>query len=276
MLRRFALSLVVLAMLALPAAAGSGRSAALIETLRLPELLEVMRIEGIEHGTEIGDSLLGLRAGRGWADTVARIYRPDRMLEAMTDGLEAALPASEDLLDDMIAFHASERGRRVVELEISARRAMLDEAVEEAAQDRWAAMLDEDDPRVAPLRRFAEVGDLVEENVVGGLNSTYAFYMGLIEAGAMGRPMTEDEVLADVWAQEPGIRADIEEWLFAYLALAYGPLAEEDLDAYVAFFETPAGQALNAALFAGFHAMFETLSRELGVAAGRVLEAEDL
>ena len=276
MLRRFALSLVVLAVLALPAAAGPGRSAALIEALRLPELLEIMRVEGMDHGAEIGESLLGPRAGRGWTDTVARIYRPDRMLELMTERLDIALPASEALLDEMVAFFASEQGRRVVELEISARRAMLDEAVDEAARERWAVMLAEEDPRVAPLRRFAETGDLIEENVVGGLNSTFAFYMGLIDAGAMGVPMSESEVLADVWAQEPGIRAEIEEWVFAYLALAYGPLDPADLEAYVAFFETPAGRALNTALFAGFHAVFETLSRDLGLAAGRVLEGEDL
>ena len=276
MLRRLALSFVVVVCVSLPAAASSDRLAVLVETLRLPELIEIMRAEGIDHGVEIGDSLLGPRAGRGWADTVARIYRPERMLEVMTAGLEATLPADGTFLDEIIVFYGSERGQRVTELEISARRAMLDDAVDEAARERWAAMVAEEDPRIPALRRFAEVGDLIEENVVGGLNSTYAFYMGLLDAGAAEFPMSEGDVLADVWAQEPGIRAEIEEWLFAYLALAYGPLSAEDIDAYVAFYEGEAGQALNAALFAGFHAMFESISRELGRAAGRVLEAEDL
>jgi hypothetical protein len=280
MLRRLALTLtapafLALAFLAQTAQAQTGRTEALIEVLRLPEVIEIMREEGRDHGAEIGASLLGRQAGGGWEATVERIYRPARMMAIMVAGLEAALPA-EAPLAEMVAFFETDLGRRVVELEIGARRAMLDEAVDEAAREAWARMRLDEDARIPLLRRFVEVGNLVEENVAGGLNSTYAFYMGLLDGGAPEFPMAQGDVLADVMAQEPGIRAEIEEWLFAYLALAFGPLETADLEAYTAFFETEAGRALNTALFAGFHGMFDTISRELGRAAGLMLGGEDL
>lgn len=245
MLRRPALSLpalglTVLAFLAPPAQAETGRTEALIEALRLPEVIEIMREEGLDHGAEIGASLMGRQVGRGWESTVARIYRPARMMAIMTEGLEAALPAGAPLAE-MVAFFEADLGRRVLELEIGARRAMLDEAVDEAAREAWADMLADGDARIPLLRRFVDVGNLVEENVAGGLNSTYAFYMGLLDGGSPEFPMTQGDVLADVMAQEPGIRAEIEEWLFAYLALAFGPLETADLEAYTAFFETMRG-----------------------------------
>lgn len=282
MLRRLLSTPVLPALLAcavliaqtVPAAAGAGRSAALVEALRLGELLEIMREEGLDHGAEIGATLLGARADRAWTAAVERIYAPDRMLGIMERRIDAELGEDPAALDTMIDFFASERGQRVVELEIGARRAMLDSAIDQAARDAWERIADEDPPRADRLRRFADVGDLIEANVVGGLNSTFAFYMGLLDGG--DTRMGEGEVLADVWAQEPGIRAEIEEWLFAYLALAYGPLEDADLDVYTAFFETAEGKALNTARFAAFHEMFETLSRDLGRAAGALLEGEEL
>ena len=260
----------------LPAAAGAEQRAELLEALRLPELIEIMRSEGLDHGAEIGESLLGPRDGPGWAATVAAIYGRERMLGIMTERLEVELASAEAEVAAMLGFFASGQGQRLVELEISARRAMLDPEIEAAARDRWAEMAEDGGDRVEALRRFADVADLIEANVVGGLNSTYAFYIGLMDGELRGGWVGRGEVLADVMAQEPEIRAEIEEWLFAYLSLAYGPVGAADLDAYIAFFETPAGERLNVALFAAFHEMFETLSRDLGLAAGRILMAEDI
>ena len=276
MLRRLAIVLVVVVVSAAPALAEAGRADALMRTLRLAEVIEIMRAEGMEHGAEIGASLLGPRAGRHWKMTVSGIYGTDRMTEMLGKRLSAALPESDAALDAMIDFFGSERGQRLIELEIGARRAMLDDEIDAAAREALTEMQAADDPRLDRLRRFAEANDLVEENVAGGLNATFAFYMGLLEGGAPEMPMGESEVLADVWAQEAEIRADIEEWLFAFLALAYRPLDDDDLDAYIAFSESTEGQALNAALFAGFNAMFETISRDLGLAAGRLLQGEDI
>ena len=280
MLRRSVLTaclacLVGLAGLSVAGPASAERTAALSEALRLGDLIEIMREEGREHGRDIGATLLGHEGGRDWQDTVSRIYAADRMLGLMEARIEAELGPDPEALAVMVDFFDSDRGRRVVELEISARRAMLDDEIDAAARAAWDRLRDEDAARADLLRRFADAGDLVEANVVGGLNSTFAFYRGLLEGGG-GPDMDEADVLADVWAQEPGIRSEIEEWLFGYLTLAYGPLEGEELELYTAFFETEEGQALNAALFAAFHQMFETISEDLGRAVGLRMQGEDL
>ena len=274
MLRRIALT-ASLSCLLLVTPAWADRTAALSEALRLGDLMEIMREEGRDHGRDIGATLLGREGSRDWNDAVARIYAADRMLALMEDRIEAELADDPEALAVMVDFFASDRGRRVVELEISARRAMLDDEIDTAAREAWDDLREADTARADLLRRFADAGDLIEANVVGGLNSTYAFYRGMLEGGG-GPAMDEADVLADVWAQEPGIRAEIEEWLFGYLTLAYGPLALEDLELYTAFFESPEGRALNAALFLAFHGMFETLSEDLGRAVGLRMQGEDL
>ena len=116
----------------------------------------------------------------------------------------------------------------------------------------------------------------MENNVVGAMNSNYAFYAGLADGGAFPEDLTEEEILTDVWSQEEMIREDTSEWLYSYLSLAYRPLTEEDLAAYVAFSETEAGGALNRALFASFDEMFVAQSLALGLSAARFMAAQEL
>jgi hypothetical protein len=53
-------------------------------------------------------------------------------------------------------------------------------------------------------------------------------------------------------------------------------LSDGDLEAYIAFSETDAGQALNAALFEAFDVVFTEASRALGEAVARHLTAEEI
>ena len=274
MLRALALSALMLVAAAPPLLAE--RVEAVMELVRLDEILEVMRVEGIAHGQEIGDTLLGPGDGAAWTRRVEGIYDPGRMRSVMLGGVERGLPSDAAVLEAAEAFFASDLGRRVVELEVTARRAMLDEAVEEVAREAWAEMDAEGGPRVEALRRFVEVGDLVEQNVAGGLNSTFAFYMGLRDSGTGIPGMGEAEMLDDVRSQEPAIREEIDAWLHSYLALAFGPLSDAELDAYTEFYASPEGRALNGALFVGFNDMFEAMSRQLGRAAGSLMQGEDL
>ena len=61
-----------------------------------------------------------------------------------------------------------------------------------------------------------------------------------------------------------------------FLMLAYQPLSDQELDAYIAFSTTPAGQKANRAVFAAFDAMFVQVSKELGQSAGRLMAGQDI
>lgn len=248
----------------------------LSEALALPELFAVLREEGMSYGKSLEDDMFPGAGGAQWARAVDGIYE----LSALGSRFEASLadslgddPAS---LAEMIGFFTSDLGKRVVRLEIEARRAFLDEATEEAARVAADNRLADRDPKLPLLRSFMAAGDLVEMNVAGSLSGNLAFMTGMSETGAYGPALPQDQMLSDIWAQEDQIRDDTTSWLFAYLGLAYEPLTEAELQAYVTFMESPAGQRLNAALFMAFDHVFRKVSYDLGRAAGLAMLGQDI
>ena len=246
----------------------------LVAALDLPGVLAVMRQEGLAYADDLEAEMLGRRAGAGWQAAVAEIYDAAR-LDATVRPVFAEALAGHDVAT-MTEFFAAPLGRRIVALEIGAREAFLEEAVEEAAKLRVAEMAADQDPRLAQVEAFIAAGDLIEANVAGGLNTSLAFWRGLGDGGFPSRDMPEEDMLAQVWSQEPEIRAETTDWLRSYLTLAYEPLADAELDAYIAFSRTPPGQALNRALFAAFDRMFADVSYRLGREVARGLAGQEL
>jgi hypothetical protein len=72
------------------------------------------------------------------------------------------------------------------------------------------------------------------------------------------------------------VRKESEKWLFSYLSLAYQPLSDADLDAYIAFSETPAGQRLNTIIFTAFDEAFRQVSFDLGRASALQMKGQDI
>lgn len=272
MVRQFAVMLALL--WALIPTAAQADAERLARTLDLPAVLDVMRAEGLDYGADLDAGMLNGRGGPAWAAEVAEIYDVERMRAVVMPRFAAALEGHDT--DAMIRFFASPLGRRIVRLEISAREAFLEEAVEEAARLRLDDMRADAAPRLDRIAAFIAAGDLIEANVAGGLNTSLAFWRGLEAGGSLGRDMTEEDILAQVWGQEPEIRAETTDWLYSYLTLAYEPLSDAELEDYIAFSRSPAGQALNRALFAGFDAMFADVSRRLGLGAARLMAGQEL
>ena len=271
--RRIAKTIAVLLTLA-PLPASAEDAGTLFRALGMPEIIEVMREEGLDYGETIRADLLQGEGGAGWTATVSDIYDADAMGRQMLDGFGSRLDGVD--LAPLLAFFESERGRRIVELEVSARRAFLDEEIEEAAGVTAATLAEERPDRHALLGQFVEANDLVESNVMGAMNANYAFFMGLMEGDAFGQDLSEQEILADVWSQEAEIRTDTEQWVYSYLALAYDPLSDEDIEAYIALSRTEEGRALNRALFGAFDDLFVDISRRLGQGAAGFIAGEEL
>jgi hypothetical protein len=246
----------------------------LVRAIGLPELIEIMRQEGMTYGVSLEDDLFNGQGGARWAATVADIYDLQDMQNTVRDRMDSDLAAAN--LAGVTDFFLSDRGKRIVQLELSARQAMLDKDVELAARERAKDVMAKDDERAELLRDFIGTGDMIENNVVGAMNSNFAFYEGLSQNSRFAAQLTTDQILADVWGQEPEIRKETSEWLFGYLAMAYQPLSDADLQAYVDFFDTPEGRALNQAIFNAFDEMFVSISRNLGSAAALRLEGEEL
>lgn len=273
MYRRAVLCLCLACLIPFAGVAQSPRATdPILDAMRIGTLLEIMAEESAAHGRELDQSMLEGRGGAGWQRTVAAIHDPEIWEARMRARVAEEMPEAQ--IAAVEAFVTSGQAQRIVDLELSARRALLDPEIEAASRDRLAVLRDRDAPLLERLERFVAANDLIDANVAGALNANLAFLDGLAEGEGDAAPARD--AIGDVWAQEPQIRAETEDWVFAYLALAFGPLPAEDLDAYIAFSETPAGQAFNSALFAAFDEMFVTTSRALGLALGRMLGAQDI
>ncbi len=256
----------------LPLAAAADEVADLYQALGLPRIVAVMQAEGIAYGDAMAGDLFAGRAPQEWEATVRAIYDLGWMEAQVLANLRAELDGAD--VGTMLEFFATEPGLTIASLEVAGREALLDETVESAAGE--AAEAAAQTPRMDLIRTYITANDLIEANVAGALNANYAFYVGMVQGGAFEAGLTEEEILAQVWAQEAAIRASTTDWLETFLYLAYGPLSDADLEAYIDFSRSPAGQQMTAGLFAAFDPMFDDVSRALGLGAARYLAGDEL
>lgn len=260
---------------ALPGAAEiTPRLQNLFGMISLSNTIEVMRKEGQDYGQSLRDEMFPGAGGAGWDAEINNIYDVKWMTAIVQDGMAKSLEGAD--VDAIIAFFQTDLGKRVIKLELSARRALFDKDVEAASKQRFKDMARKHDPRAALLERFVEANGLIEENVAGAMTSNLAFYKGLRDGKAKGFDLSEDQMLDDIWGQEDEIRKDTTEWVHGYVTLAYMPLKDRDLRTYIEFSKTRAGRDLNQALFHGFDLMFVKISGRLGQAAARYMSGEDI
>ncbi|WP_353472302.1 DUF2059 domain-containing protein [Salipiger sp. H15] len=245
---------------------------ALLDAMKIHDLVEIMREEGRGYAADLAKDMLPAGESANWRQSIDRLYAPEAMEEVVRTGFAQSLGDTD--VTPLLAYFTSDEGQKVVDLELGARREMIDEAVEAEARDALRRREVGQDSRLDRLDRFVAANDLLETNVVGALNSSFQFYLGLVDGG--GLEMTEPEIVEEVWMQEEATRSDTREWLYAYLLKAYEPLSDAELDAYTDISATPEGMALNRALFAGFNHMYEEISYGLGLAAAREMMAQDL
>lgn len=254
------------------AIAAETRSEHLARVLRIDDVIEILREEGRALGAEIDRDMLNGRGGDWFADQVDALYDPGRIRDAVHMAIAATMTVEE--IDQSVAFFTSERGRRILSLEVSARRAMMTKEIEDTARRDYEKAREGFDPKLEAIRRLITVNDLIERNVRGTMWVGYSFRRGLVDGGASQQ--TDEEIKRDVRAELDSTRNEARAWLYSYMWFAYGPLSAGDLDAYIDYSRTPSGQALNNALFDGFDRSYDTISRELGVMVAQAVIASDL
>lgn len=276
MLRRICLALVVALAFGAGGPARADQVDDLSRVLDLPWLARILSLEGQDYGRSLESELFPARGGARWTRMVTAIHDPGRIEGDVLAGLRRELAGRAGVLDPAIAYFDTEPGRRIVRLEIAAREALLDDEVEQGAEAAHAAQLAEGSARPALIERLIAASDLIEQNVAGALNSNMAFYEGVEAGGAPELLLPEGGVTADLWSQEPAIRQETIRWLNTYMTLAYEGLTDKELEGYIEFSLSAAGQDLNRALFAAFDSTFDRISRELGQAAAQILKGQDI
>jgi hypothetical protein len=255
-------------------AAGDARAepAGIWDILRMDDVVDVMSEEGRHYGDYLAEQFFEKGGGPTWDARVAGLYDADGMTSEIRPHFTGMFEGVDT--GELEEFFASDLGQRIVRYEIEARRTLLDPEAEAAAAEGFEALGEQDPARRDLIRDFIEVNDLVEMNVASSLTFTYAFNLGLLDGGM--EDMTEDEALSDAWAQEDTVREDTLRWLGAQLSVAFAPLSDEELGAYVEISETEAGEALNSALFRAFEPTFTRIARGLGEGVARSIGGHDI
>lgn len=272
------LAVPLLSLSALPMPAQAAGAEVQIDEAQLDLLMEYMLFDDVvdvlaQEGRGMVDDFV--EAGYGvpkpaWKEMLTRLYDPQVMAQAFHDEMASALDGAD--LTPMVAFYATDLGGRIARLELETRRAMVDDAAQRAAGEAWAE-LDPDTERARLIEDYVEVNDLVEMNVVGAMNSDIAYYQGLWSKGfETEQGMSDGDILREIWAAEPEVRADVSEWVYGFSTVAYDSLSDAELARYIAFAKTEAGQKLNMALFATFDAVYEHLSRGLGAGTAMMMQ----
>ncbi|OSP56375.1 hypothetical protein [Pseudoruegeria sp. SK021] len=249
----------------------------LFEVLQVSRLLTVLQAEAVASGLDLAMDMSGSDArDPGWREVVAGINDPAVVGPRMLDDFSDALP--DENLPAILEFWQSPDGQEIVALEMSAREALLDPDVAAHVMERFDGVAEDGTARTAQLQEFIAVNNLIESNVLGAMNANAAFLRGLRQGAPLRdlAPGTDSGILMEVWSQEPEIRLATVAWLYGYLSLAYQPLSDDDLNGYIAFSASDAGQAFNAALFLAFDRMFVRTSLETGEALARHLTSEDI
>ncbi|WP_299612744.1 DUF2059 domain-containing protein [uncultured Tateyamaria sp.] len=233
----------------------------LIDAMGLPEIIAAFATEGIKAGQSIDESFLNGQGGDVWADTVLRLYDVARMENELRTAMAEELDA--EVAEQALLFLESDLGVRIIDLEVQARQAFIDESVEAAAKASPSAQGD-------PVTDYIVSRDLIERNVDVAVAAQAAFLEGFSEAS--GR--LDD--LPDMDQLRARILVDTESWLRGYNALVQSAMTEDEIDIYTAFWDTEVGEAVDDALFVAFGQSYTTLSYALGQAAGRLAPQNEL
>ncbi|KQI69832.1 hypothetical protein AN189_04995 [Loktanella sp. 3ANDIMAR09] len=244
------------------------------DALRMDELVTILRAEGLHYGDDIAAELFNGPVSGAWDGAVDAVFDTTVMADTLRSGLAAGLDDTDT--DAIVAFYDSPLGQQITTLELSAREAFLDETIEEAATEAAAIAVADGGPRIDQMNAYLAANDVIEQEVTSTMNASVAFYMGLMDGGALPPSLTEDEVLRDVYSRQDEIRRDVTSRVYAFLYLAYDPLSDADIDAYITFMESQPGQALSRATYAAFDAYYIDASRQLALAAAAQMRVSDL
>jgi len=233
----------------------------LIDAMGVPALIQAFAFEGQDAGQSINEAFLNGQGGDVWAETVRRLYDPARMESELRAAMVEDL--NPEVAEQALLFFESETGSKIIELEVQARQAFIDENVEAAAKAAPAA-------QGAAVTDFLLTRDLIERNTDVAVAAQAAFFDGLVEASG------QSPDALDMDALRLSILEETESWLRGYNALVQSALTEDEIAIYTAFWDTEVGAAVDDALFAAFGQSYTTLSYALGQAAGRLVPQNEL
>lgn len=250
----------------------------LIGVIQLDQMLEVMIAEELGFGEDLrADMLPDVTPSRWKRDLQAGLsvgtLKPI-FVTAFAQALDGVGGRNAPLQAEIAALGHDPLMAKAIDLEVKARRLLLDIDVENAAFDH--AVKSEKTARFKAVGAYIEALDLVENNVAGSLNSNLVFYREMVRGGAFPYDVTEQEMVSDVAGEADAMRAEIDEWLTAYLYMAYAPMSDAEFARFSKLGLSAAGRAFYDAANRGYDAVFVHNSKVIGAMVAGHLAGEAL
>ena len=161
-----------------------------MDHLKLSELINIMRTEGLEYAATLNAEMLNGQGGAVWKDQIDAIYDTQLMTEVVRKKM-AKLP--ENQLRQINKFYGSNLGAKIIDLDIAARNAMTDNDIRNIAVDNYQAALAQDPQSLLQVNAIVIEGDLIKRNVTAALTSNYRFYLGLVDGSSFDT--SEQEII---------------------------------------------------------------------------------
>ena len=137
-----------------------------MDHLRLAELIEIVRSEGIDCADSLDTDMLNGQDGPVWAEQIDTIYNIQLMSEIVRNEI-ATLP--EDQLRQINQFYSGLLGVDIVELEMAARAAMQHIDIKNLAVGSYQIVLAEDPQSVENILTINDADQLIDRNVTATL-----------------------------------------------------------------------------------------------------------
>lgn len=241
-------------------------------TMQIDDVTRTLREEGISDGRDLDEGFLDGQGGAFWDDQIGSIYAPGRISGVLRQAFADNM--SDTQIRVTTQFYSSETGQKILALENSARLAMADPDILEQAIEA-AKLLEDSGAAIWPqIEEYVKLNDLIDLNVTSTLNASVRFYEGMVKGGISH--LSEGEILETVWRDREDTLQSTQDWVYAFLAMAYKPLSVSEMNTYLEYSRSDAGQALNRALFAGFDTAYRQISFDLGQAIAQFLYSSEL
>lgn len=233
----------------------------LVDAMGVPALIQSFAQDGIDGTKDLDEAFLAGQGGDVFYETARKLYAPDRLESELR--LSLAEQIDRKTAERALLFFESELGRKIVDLEVQARQAMVDPSLKATAIGAAETARNQ-------VLRLLHVRDLIDRNVEIAVAAQNAFYKGFAAISE------EQDAAPDIESQRPLIKEETSAWVTGYYVLVASALSDQDLDRYITFWETDVGVALDTAMNEAFEASYMTLSFGLGQAIGRLLPQNEL
>jgi hypothetical protein len=235
----------------------------LLGSLQLNEMLDIMIEEELAFGEDLRADMLPDMSKTRWQRDLRVKISAGELRTIFTDAFTRTLDGMEaPLKTQVVTFGADPLVVKAIDLEVKARRLLLDADVENAAYDH--AVKSEKTSRFKAISTYINALDLVETNVAGSLNSNLVFYREMVMGGAFPYEVSEQQMVSDVAGEADAMRQEIGEWLTAYLNMAYAPMSDAEFERFSTLATSDAGRAFYHAADRGYDAVFSYNSKVLG------------